>query len=62
MTEETLKEGDVVVLKSGGPDMTYASEDAQGRAICVWFDSNNGHQEKPFYKAAIEKKKTQRGY
>ena len=39
---ETFKAGDVVTLKSGGPNMTVqnADEDPIGRlcVTCVWFD------------------------
>jgi uncharacterized protein YodC (DUF2158 family) len=62
MTEEALNPGDVVQLKSGGLDMTYSGDDSFGRAICVWFDTKNEAQEKPFDKVAIQKKKPLRGF
>jgi uncharacterized protein YodC (DUF2158 family) len=36
---EALKTGDIVRLKSGGPDMTLQRESAErpGRWICTWF-------------------------
>lgn len=39
MSQE-FKEGDVVVLKSGGPDMTYVGDEELGEAMCVWFEKN----------------------
>jgi uncharacterized protein YodC (DUF2158 family) len=33
-------QGDVVRLKSGGPDMTVEEIDAQGNVICVWFQGS----------------------
>lgn len=39
MTQDQLKTGDVVQLKSGGPRMTYEGKSEMlGDAICVWFD------------------------
>lgn len=45
MSENGLKPGDVVVLKSGGPDMTvdhiFTPAYSDGRkATCKWFDSD----------------------
>ncbi len=38
MTKDELNPGDLVRLKSGGPDMTYEGEAAMlGGALCVWF-------------------------
>lgn len=37
MNEQDLKPGDLVKLKSGGPEMTYGSNDTSGRAVCMWF-------------------------
>lgn len=34
-----FKPGEVVRLKSGGPDMTISAEDRHLR-FCVWFDRN----------------------
>ncbi len=33
-----LKNGDVVYLKSGGPQMTIQEIRDDGIALCVWFD------------------------
>jgi uncharacterized protein YodC (DUF2158 family) len=35
-----FKVGDVVELKSGGPRMTVARINHNGRLACEWFDSN----------------------
>jgi uncharacterized protein YodC (DUF2158 family) len=34
----SLKKGDVVRLKSGGPKMVISDLDAYGSAYCQWFD------------------------
>ncbi|MCY4242353.1 MAG: DUF2158 domain-containing protein [Rhodobacter sp.] len=36
MADQPIKAGDVVKLKSGGPQMTVNSIDAKGQAIVVW--------------------------
>lgn len=41
-----FKPGDVVVLKSGGPDMTISSIDEGQKASCYWFNGVDG----PHYK------------
>lgn len=44
MSDERLKVGDVVELKSGGPQMTveniakYGMGATRDKALCVWFD------------------------
>jgi uncharacterized protein YodC (DUF2158 family) len=36
-----VKAGDVVRLKSGGPDMTVVEVEVDGKvAICTWFDAD----------------------
>jgi len=46
-----IKKGVVVVLKSGGPDMTvadvgdYSPIHSDNAAKCVWFDKNKKHEE-----------------
>ncbi len=35
-----FKQGDVVRLKSGGPNMTVEGVDAQGNVNCVWFQGS----------------------
>lgn len=35
-----IQQGDVVVLKSGGPKMTVASADAKS-CLCQWFQGDN---------------------
>lgn len=49
MTKQKFKPGEVVVLRSGGPDMTikaYEPKDSTD-VTCIWFDPN-GIQEKSF--------------
>ena len=38
MADEQWKEGDVVMLKSGGPLMTVTSIASGGAVHCTWFD------------------------
>ena len=50
MSEKRLKVGDIVVLKSGGPNMTvnWVDYDSYSANLCrcVWFDKSNGfHRE-----------------
>jgi uncharacterized protein YodC (DUF2158 family) len=35
-----FKQGDVVRLKSGSPDMTVEQIDAQGNVSCIWFQGS----------------------
>jgi uncharacterized protein YodC (DUF2158 family) len=44
MDEEKIKAGDVVKLKSGGPDVTVVRELADGNVEIAWFNehSENG--------------------
>lgn len=35
-----FKQGDVVELKSGGPDMTVSSTAGNERVECIWFSGN----------------------
>jgi uncharacterized protein YodC (DUF2158 family) len=52
MTEESFKTGDIVALKSGGPDMTVRSVDPDGVA-CDWFEGKRPR--KASYPAAMLK-------
>jgi len=36
--EAKFAPGDVLQLKSGGPEMTYKGDSMLGDAICVWFE------------------------
>ncbi len=33
-----FQKGDVVQLKSGGPEMTVVEVDEKGRVTCTWFE------------------------
>ena len=49
MAEETFELGDVVQLKSGGPQMTidWMSEDGTN-TVCIWFDKDKNRQRDEF--------------
>lgn len=40
MLKQEIKPGDVVVLMSGGPEMTVCSVTAEG-VECIWFEKDN---------------------
>ena len=50
----TFNEGDVVMLKSGGPSMTVDGYSDNGKVICVWFESNK-REESLFNENTLEK-------
>jgi uncharacterized protein YodC (DUF2158 family) len=47
MSETSLKPGDVVQLRSGGPAMTLVSTDAS-IGVCLWFDAQERRDSQPF--------------
>lgn len=49
----SFKEGDVVQLKSGGPQMTVSETNGVGVVLCIWFDSQNKLQEKAFNQSQL---------
>lgn len=51
----SFNEGDIVLLKSGGPEMTYVGDDEIGYAICIWFD-NSTKRSDSFPQTALKKK------
>jgi len=56
---EKFEIGDIVKLKSGGPEMTvngYVIELSNTRDIvtCKWFDSDNKQQSEKFHQDALE--------
>lgn len=51
--EKKFKEGDIVCLKSGGPEMTVKSIDG-GVIYCVWFDNQDKLHHESFFDNTIE--------
>jgi uncharacterized protein YodC (DUF2158 family) len=48
------KQGDVVVLKSGGPQMTVTGIESNGRVKVTWFDDKNQLQHATFEPGVLE--------
>ncbi len=63
MAENDFKQGDVVILKSGGPSMTIDSfvyNQVKGtyytdRVVCIWFDEDSKLQRENFQTVSLEK-------
>lgn len=53
MADEQFKPGDVVSLKSGGPQMTIATVDGQS-AFCEWFTDDQEPQGKSFHLTSLK--------
>jgi uncharacterized protein YodC (DUF2158 family) len=51
---EDFNVGDVVKLKSGGPNMTVDNS-SSSRITCVWFDADTVYHMRNFDQGAIEK-------
>jgi uncharacterized protein YodC (DUF2158 family) len=51
---EEFKIGDVVELRSGGPEMTVIGEQAPNLIMCTWFDKNDESRSQAFPKEALE--------
>lgn len=53
---DKIKEGDVVVLKSGGPEMTVSHRNVEDSEqwVCVWFEGQNKKIDS-FKEKALEK-------
>ena len=48
--------GDIVRVKSGGPNMTYTGKKmSDGRLICEWFDSAGNPKRAGFAEKSLEK-------
>lgn len=47
--------GDVVRLRSGGPDMTVERVESINRVVCVWFDRNNSLRREHFFVSDLQK-------
>lgn len=50
---EQIKAGDVVCLKSGGPDMTVNKIEGTS-ALCDWFDGGGNAQHRTFPVSSLE--------
>lgn len=50
-----FKIGDVVALKSGGPEMTAENIDEQGNVTCTWFDKDYNLKTGTFKEEMLEK-------
>jgi uncharacterized protein YodC (DUF2158 family) len=50
-----FKPGDVVVLKSGGPEMTVEEIESSGRVKVTWFGDKNQVQSSTFAPEMLEK-------
>jgi len=57
MTKDTLKQGTLVRLKSGGPEMVYEGESWLGDALCVWFSAKGERMRDAFSFEALERVK-----
>ncbi len=44
MTQRVFKTGDIVKLRSGGPEMTVTSVEGDD-IVCTWFDENGVNQD-----------------
>jgi uncharacterized protein YodC (DUF2158 family) len=51
---EGFKIGDVVRLKSGGPNMTVTSQENNGDLVCKWLDSGGKLSMHSFPAAALD--------
>lgn len=49
-----FKPGDVVGLKSGGPQMTVIRIESNGRVVVTWFDDKNQLQNAAFEPVVLE--------
>ena len=57
MSEDRFKTGDVVRLKSGGPNMTvvkYGDYSQERKVLCEWFDEKNKQDQRLFYDSELE--------
>lgn len=55
MSDISMEEGDLVQLKSGGPEMSLVELLADDQAICMWFDSKGKLQERSFPLTVLRK-------
>ncbi|WP_353221109.1 DUF2158 domain-containing protein [Salinisphaera sp. S4-8] len=51
---DQIQPGDIVTLKSGGPEMTVSWVE-EGDALCQWFDSKNMPQSQVYALVVLEK-------
>jgi uncharacterized protein YodC (DUF2158 family) len=55
--DDKFKMGDVVRLKSGGPNMTvekYGNYSGERKCLCKWFDDKNKFDQRVFSDAELE--------
>ncbi len=56
MSNDIIQPGDVVRLKSGGPDMTVKEIYAEDQeAVCIWFENKTKRMEENFPLVTISK-------
>jgi len=61
MAEDTIDEGNVVILKSGGPKMTVVWVD-EFKASCTWFDKDQKIQQQSFNLSSLERESGESGF
>lgn len=44
MSDVQFKVGEIVILKSGSPEMTIESIDTDNKFVCVWIDNNQAYR------------------
>lgn len=52
---EHFKTGDVVTLKSGGPNMVVDEQGAPGYVRCIWMPEDGKKVEQAFFREAVLK-------
>src|SRR5262245_25952865 len=60
-TMDNLQVGDVVQLKSGGPNMAIHLKHGDGTLLCQWFDKNGALQAGDLHPSQLKKAEPQEG-
>ncbi len=55
LAKEALEIGDVVILKSGGPEMTVSALGLPGTVFTVWFDGKDNICSSDFNEECLKK-------